>query len=120
MHYRIENPSPSRRLGLHPGTAKEISHEEMAKIADAVAMTMSPVAQTLVNVNDEHGHGASSAVMGPAKNAPRVHCYFVDGDSEQEMTAKALLETYAEDIAKRKAAKKEAHAKRLADKRSGR
>lgn len=119
MHYLIKNPCPSQRLHLPPGTAREVSHEEMSKIADVVARALSPVAQRLVNTNDEHGQGASRAETGPS-NGPRVHCYLVDEGKEQELSAKDLLEIYADDIKARAAAKKDAYAKRLVEKRAGR
>jgi hypothetical protein len=104
MHFRIENPTPAKKLGLPPGAAKEVSHEEMSKLALAVSRIMAPVAQRLVNVNDEHGQGASKAVMGLSAG-PRVHCFVVDEGKDQEISSKDLLELYAEDIKARKAAR---------------
>ncbi len=106
MHYRIENPTHGTKLSLPPGTAKEVSHEEMTKIADVVARLLAPVAQRLVTYTDASGQPATRGEMGPATNRPRIHCYLVDEGKDQELSSKDLLAVYAEDIKARAAARK--------------
>lgn len=118
MHYVITNPTPGKILGITPGDLRNVSHEEMSKLAVAVARCMAPVAQRLVPTTDAQGQPASKAVMGPNLSALRIHCFAVDEGEKTELDAKSLLEIYADDIKAAKAARSKLAEERRAARRS--
>lgn len=123
MKFLLKNDQPRVHMGLLPGqgyipgtTAREVSEDEMKKLAASLVKAMVPREHLLIsgpqNVNDLSKGTASLPQW--RDSAKRIHVFVVDeSGKELELAASDLAALFKDDIDAHRAARVAAHKARI-------
>jgi hypothetical protein len=125
MKFLLKNDAPRIDMGLAPGQgylpglpAKEVSQDEMAKIAGPLSKAMQPVEHFLHEgpVDPKDLSRGTASIPGWRPQSKRIHCIMVADDGvATELTGPELAELFKEEIAAAKAVREAAvEARKLA------